>query len=71
MSAIGHEVSAFDVEPGRRYRFTLKQPLRPGSRCRTVEAVLGAAFWGEVPLLTDGGVLRVQRDLIARVREIY
>lgn len=71
MSSIGQEVSAFDVEPGRRYRFTFKRAIVPGSRLRTLEAVLGSSFWGEVPLLTDAGVIRVHRDLVTCVREVF
>lgn len=60
-----------DVEVGQCYRFTFSRPILAGSRRRVFEAVVGASFWGEVPLFIAGGTIRVQRDLVTRVQAIY
>ena len=70
MSAIGQEVSPSEAEPGRRYRFTLRRPLSPKTRTRTVEGVLGAAFWGEVPLQVGRKTVRVERADVVRIVEV-
>ena len=60
-------VSVYDVEPGPLYRFTLRRPAFAGTRKRVVEGVLGASFWGEVPLHTAQGTIRVKREDVVRV----
>jgi len=60
-------VSIYEVEPGPLYRFTLRRPPFAGTRKRIVEGVLGASLWGEVPLHTTDGTIRVQRSDIVRV----
>jgi hypothetical protein len=64
-------VRIHDVEPGRLYRFTFRRPPVEGSRKRTMLATPATAFWGEVTLRTDGGLLRVSRDEITHVREVF
>ena len=71
MSAIGHEIAPSELEPGRRYRFTFRHPVVSGTQKRTLEAVLGAAFWGEVPLHAGRQTVRVQREDVTRVVEVY
>ena len=61
------QVRLSEVEPGSRYRFTFRRPVVIGTRSRVVEAVLGASFWGEVPIHTKTGTIRVQRDDVVRV----
>ena len=56
-----------DVEPGMLYRFTFRRPVLAGTRSRVVEGVIGASFWGEVPLQTAAGIVRIQRDDVVRV----
>jgi hypothetical protein len=56
-----------EVEVGRRYRFTFRHPVVEGARTRVLEAVVGASFWGEVPLHTKNGIVRIQRDDVVRV----
>jgi hypothetical protein len=62
------DIRLHEVEIGRSYRFTFSRPVVEGSRKRSFEAVVGAAFWGEVPFHTADGIVRVERDLITRVR---
>jgi hypothetical protein len=59
-------ISLHEVEPGHRYRFTFRRPVIAGTRSRMLEGVLGASFWGEVPLHTKNGIVRIQRADVVR-----
>ena len=65
------EVSHYDVEPGRLYRFTFRHPVVQGTRKRTVVASIGSSFWGEVPFKIGRRVIRIERSEVVRVVEIF
>jgi hypothetical protein len=64
------DVRIHDVEPGRRYRFTLRRPPIAGSRQRTFDAVPASSFWGEVTLVAAEGHLRIHRDDVTHIRAV-